>query len=118
MAQVTTSTIAWTSSTGGSYSGTVILNGVLLGVTFKPDSGGTQPTDLYDVVINDSLSVDILAGLGANLSNSTTTTKCPMIAATDGTTTTASYRPLAGSHTVSVSNAGSAKGGTIQIYYR
>lgn len=112
------SVVAWTSSTAGAASATVELNGTLLAVVFKPDSGGTQPTDAYDITVTDTQGIDILSGLGANLSNSTATKKCPLIAATDGTTTTAVPHALSGSHTLTVSNAGSAKGGTVVFYLR
>lgn len=45
------------------------LNGTILAVGFKPGSGGAQPTDLYDLVLTNELGVDVLGGLGANLSN-------------------------------------------------
>lgn len=110
--------VDWTSNSSGTATATVILNGVLLAVVFKPNTSTTQPTDNYDVVVTDPQGYDILSGLGANLSNSATTKKCPLIAATDGTTTTAVPGAVAGSHTVTVTNAGSAKTGTIVFYYR
>lgn len=72
---ITKYTMAWTCSAGGAVSGNTITiaagGGHIVQYEFIPGSGGTQPTDLYDVVLNDANAVDILAGGGANLSNST-----------------------------------------------
>jgi len=65
--------VAWTSTAGGAVSANTfeVPAGRLLSVRFIPGSGGTQPTDLYDVTLVDTDSVDLLAGVGANLSNAT-----------------------------------------------
>ncbi len=88
---------------------TYAYDGVLERVVFVPDSGDTQPDNLYDVVVNDADSHDVLAGLGANLSNAATATKTHA----DG------LGAVAGSKlTLSVSGAGSANGGIVNIYLR
>ncbi len=50
-------------------------DGELLGAMFIPDAGGTQPTNAYDVTVTDADGYDVLAGLGADLSNAATVIK-------------------------------------------
>lgn len=84
-------------------------DGLIERVEFVPDGGGTQPSNLYDVTITDSESVDVLATLGADLSNSATVTKVH----SNG------LGAVAGSVlTLNVSNAGLSKGGTVILYLR
>lgn len=113
-------TLDWTSDASGNVSGTntKYLSGEILRIIFIPDSGGTQPTDGYDVVLNDDNGVDILANQGANLSNANTSVVCPGVALKDGTTT--SVRPVVIDDTLElqVSNAGASKGGKVILYMR
>lgn len=113
-------TLAWVSHTDGvvDLDTDQAVTGELLRVVFIPGSGGTQPTDAYDVLLKDTHGVDVLAGQGANLSNTTTTHVCPGVALKDGTTT--SVRPvfLAGVLNLEVSNAGSGKSGQLVLYVR
>lgn len=112
--------VAWTSNSIGAASESVQLQqpGELIGVTFKPGTSGSQPTDAYDVTANDEYGVDVLAGQGANLSNATATMVQPTIPAKDGTTTSTAPRPVDGAITVAVSNAGDTKSGTIVFWVR
>lgn len=75
LAHVRKYTLSWTSTAGGAVSGNTFTmpHGRLLNVKFIPGSGGTQPTDLYDVTFVDTNSIDYLSGTGANLSNATST---------------------------------------------
>ena len=50
-------------------SSTNSYNAQVIRAIFDPDAAGTQPTDAYDVVVNDDDGYDILHGLGANLTN-------------------------------------------------
>jgi len=108
---------AWTSGTaaapaqdGGVTSATTaVLNGIIESVTQIPGSGGTQPTNAYDITIADSNSVDVIAGLGANLANDATTYKTNK----DGLGAVVNS-----ALTLNVSNAGSAKTGTTIITLR
>ena len=111
-------TLDWLSDAAGAVSGTstVKLNGTLLRVVFIPDSGGTQPSDLYDVVLNDDNGIDVLAGQGANLSNAAASDVVPGVPLKDGTTTSVSVVPLDDTLTLVVSNAGNAKGGNVLLY--
>jgi len=86
---------------------TAILNGVIESVTQIP--GGTTPTTLYDVTITDANGVDVLCGLGANLSSAVTTYKTKA----DGLGAVVNS-----ALTLNVSNAGSAKTGTTIITLR
>lgn len=106
---VTKYTVAWVSDASGNANGTTFVpaRGKLLEVHFIPDGSTTQPTDLYDVVVNDVNSVDISIGGGANLSNAAT--KILQL-----------YPPIVvngvSTYAVQVSNAGNAKGGTVVFY--
>lgn len=108
-------TFTWTASAGGAVSGTLsaLVRGVIKRVVFAPGSGGTQPDNLYDVTLLDATGVDVLAGRGANLSNSAASQAVPLIG--DGTTTD---REVAINDTLElqVANAGNAKTGVVYIY--
>jgi len=110
-------TLDWTSNASGDATvDTKALSGQILRVCFIPDSGGTQPTDQYDVVLNDADGIDVLEGLGANLSNSTSTDVVPVV--TDGNA--GNMQPVAvdGVLSLAVSNAGNSKGGKVILYIR
>lgn len=64
-----------TSSAGGAADGTstYYLNGRVAEVQIVPGSGGNAPTDLFDIVITDANSIDVLYGTGANCSNANNT---------------------------------------------
>lgn len=101
----------WLSATGGAVTSatTYPYDGLLERVVFDPDAAGTQPTNLYDVTITDPDGNDVLAGLGADLSNSATVVKVH----SDGLTAV-SGQVL----TLNVSNAGDEKGGVVIVYLR
>lgn len=104
-------TITWTSSAGGAVSGNAFTlpAGDLVQIQFVPNGGGTQPTDLYDVTLVDNDNVDVLNGLGANLSNSTGT-----ILQWNPEMVSDSSRTL----DLVVANAGNAKSGTVYLWVR
>lgn len=88
---------------------TASFDGELIAAVFDPDAAGTQPTNAYDVTITDADGMDVLSGLGADLSNAATVIKKH----TDG------LGAVAGSVlTLNVSNAGDAKGGIVALYLR
>jgi hypothetical protein len=101
-------TIAWTSDAAGAVSGNAfeVRAGRLASVRFVPGSGGVQPTDLYDVTLIDTNSIDHLSGVGANLSNATSSLQQwdPQIFQ-DGSRT----------FDLVVANAGNAKSGTVVL---
>jgi hypothetical protein len=99
----------WTSDASGDVSGhrLDLVRGYLVQIGFKPDSGGTQPTDQYDVVLNDPDGVDILGGEGADLSNATAT----LTAVVTPVYYDGSLLDLI------ISNAGDTKGGVITLWF-
>jgi len=104
----------WLSNATGDADCTVSgVRGLINRVTFKPDSGGTQPTNAYDITLKDEDGIDILVNGGANLSNTTATSIACMVVSGSG------YWPMAvaGDLTLAVNDAGNAKGGIIRIYY-
>jgi hypothetical protein len=113
--------LVWTSDAAtGAVSGTYtgIISGVVLRVVIIPNSGGTQPDNLYDVTLLDEGGVDILSGLGANLTNTTTYDKIPGVVHTDGTTTSTAPRAISDKLELRVANAGNSKGGQVVLYVR
>lgn len=115
---IRTYTLAWVSHTDGTVAlpTDVAIVGEILRVAFKPNAGGTAPTDLYDVTITDAQGIDVLAGQGANLSGTVASHVCPGVPFKDGTTTSTAPIAVAGILTVNISNSGSGKGGTIVLY--
>lgn len=112
--------LAWLSDASGDVNGNASrgVNGEIVCVEFKPDGGGTQPSSLYDVTLTDAAGVDVLAGQGANLSNSTATAVVPGVPFKDGTTTSTAKRHVNDALTLVVTNAGNAKGGQVILYIR
>ena len=101
----------WLSATGGAVTSatTKTYDGLLERVVFDPDPAPTQPTNLYDVTITDPDGNDVLAGLGADLSNAATVVKTHA----DGLTAV-SGQIL----TLNVSGAGNEFGGIVIVYLR
>jgi hypothetical protein len=105
----------WTSDASGDVNSTSsdIKRGEIFQIRFKPDSGGTQPSDLYDVQLQDSDNVDLLndgsSGRGSNLSNATGAYMQwdPPI-----------WHDGANQVELVVSNAGNAKGGVVSLWVR
>lgn len=86
-----------------------VYNGELLFAAYTPDAAGTQPSDLYDVVVNDADGVDILGGDGANKSNA-----APVYQPDPASLGVTAHSKL----TLVVSNAGDSKGGKVALYLR
>ncbi len=106
-------TFDWVSDAStGAVSGNLskALSGVIERVTFVPEGGGTQPDNLYDVVLNDVEGFDVLNGKGANLSESATTSVA--IALTGGQMAFDDRLDLV------IANAGNSNGGKVIIYIR
>jgi hypothetical protein len=99
----------WTSASDGTASGmtSVAYTGQLLRAVFDPGASASQPTDAYDVVITDKYGADMLAGAGANLSNAANVYKSQ----SDGLSCMDNSKL-----TLSVSNAGDTKSGSVIIY--
>jgi len=99
----------WTSSAGGAADATTTLayDGEILRAVFIPGTAGTQPTNLYDVVVNDADGYDVLAATGADRSNAAPQTVVASLGAVAGQTLT-----------LAVTNAGNAKTGSVILYIR
>ena len=101
----------WLSTDAGvvTSSTTYAYDGLLERVVFDPDAGGTLPDDGYDVTITDPDGNDVLAGLGANLSQAATVVKVH----SDGLTAVAGQKL-----TLNIAAAGDANGGIVIVYLR
>lgn len=101
--------VAWTSTAGGAVSANDFetVPGYIVRVTVVPGTGGTQPTDLYDLTITDADDLDVLGGLGANRSNATGNifTFDPPV-----------FVPFQGTLDVVIANAGASKTGRVDIF--
>lgn len=97
--------VVWTSDVSGAVSGNAfeVTKGELQQVEFAPGTGGTQPTDLYDVTLVSGNGNDLLRGSGANLSNTLT----------PGFTYSPRWFHRGGTLDLVVANAGNAKTGTV-----
>jgi hypothetical protein len=107
-------TLTWTSDGGGASSQTVSLNGTIL--RFTTDPGSAAPTDNYDIALTDEDGYDVLGGDGVDRDTTTTESFVPVILGGDGVTVFPVV--VAGTLTLSITNAGSAKNGTVTIYHR
>jgi hypothetical protein len=121
-AGITKVEILWVSDASGDVSGSTFSMhpGTIIAVEFIPDSGGTQPSNLYDVTFLDVHGVNMFdagdgTSIGANLSNTAASHHVPFVGGGSVTYVRqwlhggAGYQPV-------VANAGNAKGGTIHIY--
>jgi hypothetical protein len=72
-----------------------------------PGAAGVQPSDLYDMTILDTDSADVLAGVGANISNAGVTQVVTPV--TLGCVVESKL-------TLGVTNAGNAKSGKTIVY--
>ena len=109
--------IVWTSDVAGAVTENpgAIKRGHIHQAKFIPNSGGTQPTDLYDMTLLDAISggFDHLTGTGTNLSNANRNTVVPLIG--DGTTKNQCVFHEGGNLYPTVANAGNAKGGVLEL---
>lgn len=107
---ITKITYDWLSDASGDVSAsatTAILDGQIIGVLFEPDSGGTAPSDLYDVTLLDADSRDLLFGQGMNLPQALDVAVLENL----GQITNDALSLV-------VDNAGNAKGGVVVVYVR
>ena len=110
--------VAWTSDASGDVSGSTFTMspGTIIAVTTTPGSGGTQPTDAYDLtVLCSTHGTDVLNGEGANLSNATSAHKVPFIGSAGGTSYVRQWLH-GGTYQPVVAAAGNAKTGSFDIY--
>lgn len=107
----------WTSNSSGaaSVASNVPISGIIRRVVFVP-SATAAPTDLYDAVLNDSDSIDVLAGQGANLAAASSLNVCPGTPLEDGTTVSVTEMVVNSVLTLVISNAGDTKSGKVILY--
>jgi hypothetical protein len=108
---VTEYSIAWTSDAAGAVTENpvAVKSGKIIGVKFIP-SAVTAPSAAYDVTVIDGESVDMVTGLGANLSATASTRSVPLVNSTE------KLFFEGGNLTPTVANAGNAKLGTIILW--
>ena len=113
-------TLAWTCTAGGavSYVTSGYPTGEILRCVFIPGAAGAQPSNGYTATLTDKSGMDLLAGQGAGLSNVNTTHICPGVKVTDGTTSTERAIAHDDQLTLTISNAGNVKSGTVRLYVR
>jgi hypothetical protein len=99
----------WLSTDTGVVSSATLqqYTGAIVKVIFKSDTGGTQPTDAYDVTILDSDGFDVLNGEGANVNRA-----APVIK----TNLDQSMFVMGTTLTLTIAAAGDAKGGEVYLY--
>lgn len=105
---------AWTSDALGAADTVYRVAGIILRAVFNP--GATAPTAAYDVTLKDENLVDVLAGQGADLAAADTTSVCPGMPVSDGTTDGVVPVAVNDNLTLSVTNAGASKQGTLDLY--
>jgi len=112
-------TFDWVSSGGGAATvpSGLAITGKIERVVFIP-SASAIPTTLYDVTLTDENGIDVLAGQGANLSETTASSVCPGTALKDGTTVGVVQTVVDGILTLNVTNAGASKAGQVILYVR
>jgi len=109
MSRLAKISFAFVSAADGTASGTTPerYTGEVWRVVFAPGTGGSQPTNNFDVVVNDEDGYDILAGQGTNISNTAPSTVVSSLGAVVNDTLT-----------LSVTNAGNTKSGTVIVYIK
>ena len=110
--------LEWTSTTNNCTTGTTsFVRGEIMRVVFQPDATAV-PLDDYDITLKDSYEVDVLAGLGSDLSDTNTFTSVPFYAVgIDGVTNYYRY-VINDKLTLAVDNCGSNKQGTVILYLK
>jgi hypothetical protein len=104
-------TLEWTSD--GSGNATVVsddVRGVILRIVTNP--GSAAPTDSYDATLTDADGIDVAAGLLVDRDTTNSESVWPV------DLTSGLPFAVSGPLTLNISNAGSAKNGTVVVYFR
>ena len=110
-------TLDWLSDASGNVVATLTgVRGTIKRIVINPDDGATSPTASYDMTLTDQDGVDLLGGLGANVSASATT-DFPSVT-TDSASSTTVPRPTVGDLDLAITNAGAANGGIVRVFLR
>lgn len=110
-AQLYSLEIAWTTDSGGN----AVLetdhdfHGMIMGYKSVPATGGTKPTDNYDILIEDEAGVDLIDN---DTVDADAASKVSLV------TDTTPPIPIVDQLTITITNAGNAKAGTLIIYVR
>lgn len=117
--RIRTITATWTSDASGDAAATTEkINGVLLKGVTDPAAGGSAPTDDYDIALTDSDGANLLQGCADDLADrDTANTETVHFLVSDGTAGIAVHPAVNSTVTVTVSNAGNTKSGTLVLYY-
>ncbi len=101
---------AWTSDAAGAADGTTTkaYSGAIERLVTVPGAGADQPTNLYNVAVNDEDVTDVLMGAGAGRSNASTQ---QVLASSLGVV---ANDKLA----LAITAAGNTKKGTVYVYIR
>lgn len=91
--------------------------GTVVGFRAVPSGGGTAPSDLYDVTINDENGVDVLQGVGANLPQVASGVGNYQVPITNAGSGGAVYLRNA-TLKLNITNAGNSKEGDLYLYVR
>lgn len=112
-------TFTWVSAADGSDTvpSGLPVSGKIERVVVVP-SASAAPSNLYDLTLTDEDGIDVLAGQGANLSDTVANNFCPAIPLKDGTSTADYATTVDGILTLNVTNAGDAKAGKVVVYVR
>ncbi len=113
---ISTLTLVWTSddatgavSAATSAAVTAAIEGKFI-VMVVTDPSATAPTDDYDITITDANEVDVMGGALANRDTANTEQALPYVGVAYAP------RPITGTLTLNVTNAGNSKIGTVIIY--
>lgn len=103
-------TVEWTTTAGGAFEKTFTMNRLPVRITqiaTIPGSGGVQPDDNYDVVVNDADGIGVAQAQGINRDETDA----------EGTTYVAPTS-IVGPLTMTITNAGASNSGTVRLLYR
>jgi hypothetical protein len=100
----------WVSAADGTASGTTsgVYTGEIIRLVTIPAAAGSAPTALYDIVVNDEDTADVLMGAGANRSAT----------ATEQVLKTSLGCMANDKLALAITNAGDTKGGTVILYIK
>lgn len=104
-------TYTWVSDGSGAVSGnttTIVSPGSFIRqIAFVPGTSGLQPDNNYDATLLNTRSVDVLSGMGSNLSNTAAAEAFDLGLFVDQNATLQ----------LVIANAGASNGGTLVIYW-
>jgi len=117
-------TITWTSAANGTVATSPLeqIDGDLIKAVTIPAAGGSAPTDNYDIDITDAAGVNILTNCKVGLHDrdtANTEEQYFFVLNNDSTALSMAKSPVVCDIlTVTVTNAGDTKSGTIILYFR